>query len=78
LNEPVISVWSVSPLLAAVVVGATKTANEDFEVAEPALQAAIAAIANAAASRAAVRFISPPLPGERLRTRIPLRRVGQF
>jgi hypothetical protein len=45
-------------LLAAVIVGSTKTSNVDFDVAEPALPAAMAATENRNANTNAMRLIS--------------------
>ncbi len=62
LNEPSSSVMSVRPLLAAEVVSSTNTWNADFEVADPAPPAAMAATKNTNASANAMRLIVPPLP----------------
>jgi hypothetical protein len=55
-------VLSVKPLLAAVAVSLTNTWNVDFDVADPALPAAIATAENTNATANAMRLIVPPLP----------------
>jgi len=62
LNAPSSSVSSVRPLLAADVVGSTKTSNADFDVRDPALPAVTAATDTTNARATAKRLMfSPPL-----------------
>src|SRR6266508_1890440 len=75
LNMPSSSVSSVSPLLAALIVGSTKTSNDDFDVLVPAVPAATSAVTSAKQNAKRTRLIFPLLAAPQKRLSLSPRNV---